>query len=102
MRDEAFASFSIKLYTVSLRLLFKAGRTFEALTVCRKDDRDIIAPITPCSLLVDGDIAPFAQPDYETGKRRIRTLLAQISARESLRARSGEFRSRNSSNLSAG
>jgi hypothetical protein len=44
----------------------------------------------------------IAQPDYKNGKQRIYTLLAEKSARELLRSRTGEWRSRNSSNFSAG
>jgi hypothetical protein len=43
----------------------------------------------------------IAQPDYKNGKQRIYTLLAEKSARELLRSRTGEWRSRNSSNFSA-
>src|SRR3954451_21896846 len=39
----------------------------------------------------------IAQPDYKNGKQRIYTLLAEKSARELLRSRTGEWRSRNSS-----
>jgi hypothetical protein len=52
-------------------------------------------------LINSGQRCSIAQPDYQTGKQRIRTLFAQRSARELLRARTGECRSRNSSNLSA-
>jgi hypothetical protein len=36
----------------------------------------IIAPITRCSL--DGNIAPFAQPDYETRHQRIGALFSRV------------------------
>src|SRR5882724_3784841 len=44
----------------------------------------------------------IAQPDYETGKQRIRAPFAQRSARELHWARTGECRSRNSYNVSVG
>jgi hypothetical protein len=37
----------------------------------------IIARITHCSL--DGNIAPFPQPDYETRHQRIRALFARVT-----------------------